>query len=135
MAHPKHTHPKLDRPITVDYFLGEFLGFWNRSGLVDSPSCPLKVIFPARLTRTHCCKSSRRYAQVAPSVLQFEFAAQTLWLPIEFREGLIVHEIGHVLAGSDPTEEGANAAAIACFGGTLTMDPRWPGKGLQSYAP
>jgi DNA-binding MarR family transcriptional regulator len=116
----------------------EFMPIWRRavaSGKIPPEiiqACPTlmpNVMLTEQLTQLHC-KNSRRYAQVIPNRLQFEFALQTLWLPAAHRGGLIAHEIGHVLA-PEGSEDDADRAAHKVLGIKITYDKRWPGKGLQ----
>lgn len=112
----------------------EFMPIWRRA--VASGKIPPSIIateptvlLTEQLTQLHC-KNARRYAQVIPNRLQFEFALQTLWLPAAHRGGLIAHEIGHVLC-PEGSEEDADRAAHRILGIKVTYDKRWPGKGLQ----
>lgn len=87
------------------------------------------VDFPASLDVEHAM-DPRRYAQVMPELLHFEFAKATRSLPFPWRLGVLAHEVGHVL---DPTrtEMGADLAALQYLGVAIGYDRRWPGKGLQ----
>ena len=80
-------------------------------------------------------KDPRRFAEVDPYALHFHFASEILNLPKAQQDGLIMHELGHVLCRDLPaggTEEDADRAAEETFGVLIVYDKRWPGKGLQT---
>lgn len=79
-------------------------------------------------------RSPRSYAEVDPHALYFAFAPQVLELPWQYRRGLLMHEIGHVLCrdmDGGGTEGDADKAAEHVFGERIIYDKSWPGKGLQ----
>jgi len=121
-----HKYPVLTRPVSRASFIREVQRACRKAKLNGKPT----VLFPADLDEEHA-RNARRYAQVIPSMMQFEFAEATLCLPKRYRDALIAHEIGHVL---DPhgTEDDADVAAHRAFGKRIKYDKRWPGKGLQS---
>jgi hypothetical protein len=121
-----HRYPVLKRPVSRASFIREVQRACRKAKLKGKPT----VLFPAALDEEHA-RNARRYAQVIPSTMQFEFAQATLCLPKKFRDALIWHEIGHVI---DPhgTEDDADTAAHRVSGKRIKYDRRWPGKGLQS---
>ena len=111
--------------ISFDRFVDEFVELANKAGIDDVCSIEL-----SNEVRT----SPRSYADVDPWALRFRFAPDTLDLPRSHRRGLLMHEIGHVLAREMPgggTEDDADRAAERVFGERIFYDRRWPGKGLQ----
>jgi hypothetical protein len=90
--------------------------------------------------RNQTCSTPRDYAYVYIDRAMhgwesaFGFSRKTLELDREHREGLIAHEVGHVLAAmhwNDRSEDGADEAAAVYLGVPIAYDPAWPGKGLQ----
>lgn len=85
------------------------------------------------LDREHA-RNSRRYAQVVPQDMQFEFARATLDLDDAHRSALVAHEVGHVIEyrrKGRHSEADADRAAKRELGMPICYDRRWPGKGLQ----
>lgn len=100
-------------------------------GDIDPSS--VTVAFPAALEREHA-QNARRYAQIDLEARRFEFASATLELDARHREGLVAHEVGHLISyerGEKSTEADADAAAREVLGVTIDYDTAWPGKGLQ----
>lgn len=121
-----HRYPVLKRPVSRASFVREVQRACRKAKVKGKPT----VLFPVALDEEHA-SNARRYAQVIPGLLQFEFAQATLCLPKRYRDALISHEIGHVL---DPhgSEDDADMAAHRAFGKRIKYDKRWPGRGLQS---
>ncbi len=91
------------------------------------------VVLHAPLDREHA-RNSRRYAQVVPEDMHFEFATATLDLDAAHRRALVAHEVGHVIEHrrkGEHTEADADRAAERVLGVPICYDRRWPGKGLQ----
>lgn len=120
--------PRLNKPISKAQVRKELQALAGRHGIV------CVVDFPKSLTAEHR-RNPRRYAQVGleEDPIIFEFADQICELPVEYRMGLYIHEIGHVL-DPDPakTEDGADRAGMRAFDCLIVYDHRWPGKGLQT---
>lgn len=95
---------------------------------------PAKVTFTAALDQEHA-RNCRRYAQVEPEGLVFEFARAILDLGPKHRLGLLAHEVGHCLAhrvlGPEHSEDEADQCALGALGLRIRYDHKWPGKGLQ----
>lgn len=125
-----HGHPVLARPISFDQLIDEVSTFLPRYLIACRGQDPLVEIDPG-LTKLHQ-RNARRYAQVYPESLCFQFAEQTLWLPKANRIALIAHEIGHLI--DTGSEASADRAAWRVLGIRIAYDKRWPGKGLQSVA-
>lgn len=133
---PYHTHPRTKYPVPRRAVESQLYDLYKRGGLPGEPN----VAWPNDLAALHE-REPRRYAQVysPPGPPQFagrgrprfEFAEQARWLPAPHRLGLVAHEVGHVLAGDDGSEEGADRAAAERLGVKIGYDRRWPGKGLQ----
>jgi hypothetical protein len=123
------TFPQLAAPIPFGLLRSELASAVVRAQMGK----PYSVRIDDALTREHL-RNSRRYAAVTAHAESptFFFAEQTLWLPFEYRLGLIAHEIGHVI-DPDPlkTEDGADRHGMAALDLLITYDCRWPGKGLQ----
>jgi len=91
------------------------------------------VVFPAALEAEHC-RNLRRYAQVDLDATRFEFSTSVLDLPDVYREAVIAHEVGHVVAEREwgaSSEKDADVAAADFLGVEIDYDKAWPGKGLQ----
>ena len=76
----------------------------------------------------------RDYAMVDPEALVFRFSRKMLGLDARHRDGVIAHEVGHVVAWHrhrDGSERGADRAARRDLGITISYDKRYGGKGLQ----
>jgi hypothetical protein len=124
----------LARPIANGQFRLEFADIWRRSKLHD----PWRLALSEALSVAHR-KSCRRYARMSMAYgsreYVFEFAPETLWLPVQYRLGLYAHEVGHALAdkefGAKHTEDDADDMAAEVLGIEITYSKRWPGKGLQ----
>lgn len=104
----------------------ELAQLWRRSGLPGS----FQVRWPAHMNRRHA-RCRRSHAQVrlsSPPV--FEFAGAVCGLDARHREGLLAHEVGHVL-NPEGGENGADAAAEQVLGVRIGYDAAWPDFGLQ----
>ena len=55
-------------------------------------------------------------------------------LPRDYQDGLLMHEAGHLLAGYGGTEEAANRAAEAVFGGRIEYADSPYGERLERSA-
>lgn len=122
----RRSFPELSRPVSRRRLEGELRTLMRVGGINDRDAT---IGYPASLDVEHAV-DPRRYAQVYPDLLHFEFARATRYLPAPWRIGVLAHEVGHVL---DPTgtEEGADLAAFEHLGVRIGYDRRWPGKGLQ----
>lgn len=132
--------PRLVRPIMPVQLRRELEVLLRQAGIAHRKH---SVMFPVSLAREHIA-DHRRYAQVVPSRMAFEFAMDTLWLPRRYRFALYAHEIGHVL---DPILPRCGTATGVCSHGAIEgradrlaferlgikigYDKAWPGKGLQ----
>jgi len=115
--------------ISKEEFAEEFAELAYEAGIEDICA----IDFPEYM-RERNDEDPRSFAEVDPWQLEFYFAPQVLDLPWTHRRGLLMHEIGHVLARDLPnggTEDDADHAAREVFGETIIYDRRWPGKGLQ----
>lgn len=137
-----HGCPRLVRPVTPMQLRRELEVLLREAGLAHRRH---SVSFPNSLAREHML-DHRRYAQVRPASMRFEFAMATLWLPFRYRHALCGHEIGHVL---DPVlphcdsttgvcshgaiEKRADRMSLEHLGIKISYDKRWPGKGLQVW--
>lgn len=126
---PGYSYPVVSRPISEAQLLRELGGMLSRAGLDGDGGPAATAWFWDPLDAEHE-ENPRRYAQVIPSERRFEFARAVLWLRPEHREGLLAHEVGHVL-DPEADEDGADAAARRVIGVDIGYDNRWPGKGLQ----
>lgn len=126
---PGYSYPVLRQPISEAQLLRELDSMLERAGLAGDGGPAATAWFWGPLDAEHE-ENPRRYAQVIPQQRRFEFARAILWLPPEHREGLLAHEVGHVL-DPEADEDGADAAARRVTGVDIGYDRRWPGKGLQ----
>jgi hypothetical protein len=119
-------HPAV-RPVSASILSADLSRMLEQAGFVPEEATAVRH---APLDQEHA-RNPRRYAQVVPNDLLFEFSQAILWLPREHRIGLLAHEVGHCL---DPLggEDGADEAALRVLGIKIGYDPRWPGKGLQT---
>jgi hypothetical protein len=118
-------------PMPFDRFARELAEYAGRAGIET-----FELELYPELEEEHV-RNPRRFAQVTPrrQPPRFEFAPQVLHLGWPNRLGLIVHEIGHVLA-PEADEDGADRAGSTALQIPITYDMRWPGKGLQiAFAP
>jgi hypothetical protein len=133
---PGHDHPRIHHPVARGAIRDQLYHMRQEAGLKGHPH----IAWPHSLTKLHE-DNARRYAQVffagGPSQLggrgvpRYEFAEQTRWLPTPHRTGLLAHEVGHELAGTEGSEADADDAAYDALGVKIGYDHRWPGKGLQ----
>lgn len=117
-------------PISFERLDAEVRQMLRRGGIDPSKAV---VSLSEREDRDHA-ENRRRYASVDVNRLNFGFARATLELDDEHRQGLIAHEVGHVLAWRhwrDGSEDGADVAACEFLDVTICYDMDWPGKGLQ----
>ena len=96
---------------------------------------PCRVIFTDDV-RAEAPIPKRAFADTLCSdVIEFRFAPEARCIPYDCRQGVMMHEIGHVLAdkalGPNHTEDDADRVAVDLFGVEITYDTSWPGKGLQ----
>lgn len=125
--------PQLARPISPRQFMREFEALWAEARAAGHPARPHPTIqFTEALFKTHQA-NCRRYGECDPVHRIFYWAPQVLTLPIEFRRGLVAHEIGHSWFGPcRHTEKDADEVARKILGVEITYDKRWPKKGLQT---
>lgn len=118
-------HPA-ERPVSTKILGVDLTRMLEQAGIDSARATAVRYV---PLDEEHA-RNPRRYAQVIPDQLRFEFSQAILWLPREHRIGLLAHEVGHCL---DPSggEDGADDAAMRVLGIKIGYDPRWPGKGLQ----
>lgn len=122
--------PKAGRRATKAQLLALLKRLLRQAGF-DPTKATLRM--PAELDRIHA-NNRRRYAQMSPATMVFEFAHATLDLDDRHRLGLVAHEVGHLIAivrWGDRSEEAADRAAKSVLGITIGYDRSWPGKGLQ----
>ena len=122
-----HDHPSAVRPVS-DWVIGEELSRLARAAGFRKHDIQWRMHPP--LDEEHR-KNPRRYAQVVIDENVFEFSRAILWLPLRFREGLMAHEIGHLLCPARHTEADADRAAEEALGMRIEYSEAWPGKGLQ----
>lgn len=135
-----HGCPRLVRPITPTRLRHELQTVLGAAGLAHRRAT---VAFPNSLAKEHLL-DHRRYAQVIPSRMRFEFAMAFLWLPRRYRVALYAHEVGHVLDPILPKcdtssgvcshgaiERRADRMAMEKLGIRIGYDRTWSGKGLQ----
>lgn len=118
--------------ITQQEFANEFADLAHEAGITDT----CKLEFPEYMELRNI-EDPRSFAEVDPWDLHFAFAPQVLELPESHRQGLIMHEIGHVLCREMPgggSETDADRAAESVYGIPIEYDHRFPGKGLQCVA-
>lgn len=117
-------------PITLEQLDAEVRAALRRAR-IDSRRA--RVILYKPLDREHA-RNRRRYAQVIPQDMRFEFARATLDLDAAHRRALVAHEVGHVVEfrrKGRHTERDADRAAKREVGVPICYDRRWPGKGMQ----
>ena len=123
---PGYDYPVLDRPISGMDFGDELGEMLLRAGYDPAQA---RVVFLRSLDKEHW-DDPRRYAQVIPDQLHFEFSHAVLWLPRPQRTGVIAHEVGHVMRPGGGEKDADDAAAELGF--PISYDLRWPGRGLQT---
>ena len=125
-----HRHPNLRRPVAPERLLDETVRLARRMGLEHVVA---GIRFPQDELHAAHARDPRRYAEVRGLDGLIYFATATLWLPRPQREGLIAHEIGHLVNLPWPhTERVADETAEAALGRRITYDKRWGGRGLQT---
>lgn len=123
---PGHRYPTLAQPVDAMRFGGE-LGALVREAGFDPRDA--SVHFLGTLDEEHL-EDPRRYAQVIPEQLHFEFSHAALWLPRPQRIGVLAHEVGHVMRPEGGERDADEAAGELGF--PISYDLRWPGRGLQT---
>lgn len=81
--------------------------------------------------REHEC-SARQYAHVFHKGARTICVAKAFWkLPKSYRDGIISHEIGHILAGRNGNEQDANRMAREVLGARIRYQDSPYGKRLE----
>ena len=136
---PRHAHPSLRRPVTIETVAAELgqLATRAKRGLKRGQSLNVgRLVISEEVTRGHANDNATWYGQVDPTTCNVEVADQLRWLPKANRLGVLAHELGHCIDPDGSQRDADRAIERALSHGRtayrITYDKRWPYGGIQT---